>query len=110
TARSRSSSLRPQPHISTLHPYTTLFRSTFGDFGYGALLKQYQAQHPNVTIKTRSYAKLDDYKPKLAQYIATGSGAGDVVALEERSEEHTSELQSRVDIVCRLLLEKKKEA
>jgi cellobiose transport system substrate-binding protein len=61
----------------------TLTVDTFGSFGYDALLKQYQALHPNVTIKTRNYAKLDDFKPKLAQYIATGSGAGDVVGLEE---------------------------
>jgi len=61
----------------------TLTLDTFGNFGYDALVKQYQALHPNVTIKTRNYAKLDDYKPKLAQYIATGSGAGDVVGLEE---------------------------
>lgn len=61
----------------------TLTVDTFGEFGYDALIKQYMAAHPNITIKTRNTAKLDDYIPKIQQYIATGSGAGDVVALEE---------------------------
>jgi cellobiose transport system substrate-binding protein len=56
---------------------------TFGDFGYKALVAQYQQEHPNVKVELRSVQKLDDYKPKLTQYLAAGSGAGDVVALEE---------------------------
>src|SRR5438105_10468590 len=66
--------LRPPP-ISTLFPYTTLFRST---------LRLWRAS---------SYSPLTLDLPR-------GDGC--------RSEEHTSELQSRVDLVCRLLLEKKK--
>lgn len=56
---------------------------TFGDFGYKALVAQYQQDHPNVKVELRSVQKLDDYKPKLTQYLAAGTGAGDVVALEE---------------------------
>lgn len=56
---------------------------TFGDFGYKALVEQYQKDHPNVKVELRSVQKLDDYKPKLTQYLAAGTGAGDVVALEE---------------------------
>ncbi|ADB34275.1 extracellular solute-binding protein family 1 [Kribbella flavida DSM 17836] len=56
---------------------------TFGDFGYKALVAQYQQQNPNVKVELRSVQKLDDYKPKLTQYLAAGTGAGDVVALEE---------------------------
>lgn len=55
----------------------------FGEFGYDQLYKQYEASHPNVKIKQRKVSSLDDYKPRLQQWIATGNGAGDVVALEE---------------------------
>lgn len=56
---------------------------TFGDFGYKALIEQYEKDHPNVKVELRTVQKLDDYKPKLTQWLAAGSGAGDVVALEE---------------------------
>ncbi|MEU5879519.1 extracellular solute-binding protein [Spirillospora sp. NPDC047279] len=55
----------------------------FGEFGYDQLYKQYEAAHPNVKIKQRKVDTLDNYKPRLQQWIATNSGAGDVVALEE---------------------------
>jgi cellobiose transport system substrate-binding protein len=61
----------------------TLVVDSFGDFGYKALTKQYEADHPGVKVQLRSVQKLDDYKPKLTQWLAAGSGAGDVVALEE---------------------------
>jgi cellobiose transport system substrate-binding protein len=61
----------------------TLTVDVFGEFGYEQLYQQYMSQHPNVTIKQRKVSTLDDYKPRLQQWIATGSGAGDVVALEE---------------------------
>src|SRR4051794_41255335 len=70
-----------RPPRSTLFPYTTLFRSLSGELGAG--------------------------KTTFAQGLGAGLGVrGDVT----RSEEHTSELQSPVHLVCRLLLEKKKEA
>ncbi|MBX6769497.1 MAG: carbohydrate ABC transporter substrate-binding protein, partial [Actinomadura rubrobrunea] len=55
----------------------------FGEFGYEQLYKQYEASHPNIKIKQRKVSELDQYKPRLQQWMATGSGAGDVVALEE---------------------------
>lgn len=61
----------------------TLVVDSFGDFGYKALAKQYEASHPGIKVQLRSVQKLDDYKPKLTQWLAAGSGAGDVVALEE---------------------------
>jgi cellobiose transport system substrate-binding protein len=61
----------------------TLTVDTFGNFGYEALFKQYEAAHPNVKIKPRNVVRLDDYTPRLQQWLAAGSGAGDVVALEE---------------------------
>jgi len=56
---------------------------TFGEFGMDDLIKQYESSHPGITVEQRKTNKLDDYKPQLSKYIATGTGAGDVVALEE---------------------------
>src|SRR2546428_8511051 len=76
-----------RPPRSTLFPYTTLFRSrTLEDLGLG--LEQ-----------VAGYDEGDpDSRPRARVPYRT-------IAAEERSEEHTSELQSRSDIVCRLLLE-----
>src|SRR5256885_4993743 len=79
-----------RPPRSTLFPYTTLFRShdrgTFADVGtaQGDLAVQIALAHPHLT------------------------GAGFDLPEVARSEEHTSELQSPCNLVCRLLLEKKK--
>src|SRR5436305_3402120 len=72
---------------STLFPYTTLFRS------FQALLLLDQADEQVVTLDA-----------------LVGVEPVRVAFLENRSEEHTSELQSRPHLVCRLLLEKKKES
>jgi cellobiose transport system substrate-binding protein len=61
----------------------TLTVDTFGEFGYEALYKQYESTHPNITIKPRKVSQLDQYKPRLQQWMGTDSGAGDVIALEE---------------------------
>lgn len=61
----------------------TLTLDTFGNFGYEGLIEQYQSEHPNITIEPRNVERLDDYTPRLQQWIASGSGAGDVVAIEE---------------------------
>src|SRR5256885_7706585 len=71
-----------RPPRSTLFPYTTLFRSYARDF--------LQKQLARVRVK------LEDSERKSVQY-----------AEQQRSEEHTSELQSPCNLVCRLLLEKK---
>src|SRR2546430_10535980 len=76
-----------RPPRSTLFPYTTLFRSKFDGF------------------KQRSAQALNDCTHHL---IAQAIGIDDRAAFE-RSEEHTSELQSQSNLVCRLLLEKKKK-
>src|SRR5258705_546589 len=55
---------------------------TFGEFGYDDLVKQYEAQ-TGIKVELRKTAQLGDYRPKLVRYLATGKGAGDVVALEE---------------------------
>src|SRR2546422_5173862 len=90
-----------RPPRSTLFPYTTLFRSkALGQDRYEEAIPVF-----------RQALELD---PKLLMarydlgvaYFAVGKYAE---AREARSEEHTSELQSRLHLVCRLLLEKKKK-
>ncbi len=64
----------------------TLTVTVFGTFGYkeAGLYDKYQQQHPNITIKEVGTGQgLDDENNKLNQTLAAGSGAGDVVALEE---------------------------
>jgi len=61
----------------------TLKVQNFGIFGYQELYKQYMAQHPNVKIVESTEADLGKYTTALTQHIAAGSGAGDVVAIEE---------------------------
>src|SRR2546430_11071568 len=75
-----------RPPRSTLFPYTTLFRSLV-DFGIAKLLR------------------IDSGPSEGSAKTATGFTVGTV----QRSEEHTSELQSQSNLVCRLLLEKKKQ-
>src|SRR3712207_9335128 len=80
-----------RPPRSTLFPYTTLFRSV-EDNGPGFPSNRERLFEPYVTTR------------------AKGTGLGLAIVkkiMEERSEEHTSELQSRQYLVCRLLLEKK---
>src|SRR3712207_7750619 len=88
-----------RPPRSTLFPYTTLFRSALciGRIGRGAM-HQSDENRPPVGDERRDteHRVLDDGTLVLA-----------AVGLS-RSEEHTSELQSRQYLVCRLLLEKKK--
>src|SRR5204862_7123699 len=88
--------LRPPPS-STLFPYTTLFRS-------GANLRGTRLYEANLSGVDLSEACL--YGANLSR--ADLSGALET-SFAKRSEEHTSELQSRRDLVCRLLLEKKKK-
>ncbi|MFV2021071.1 ABC transporter substrate-binding protein [Micromonospora sp. LOL_023] len=64
----------------------TLVVDIFGDagFGYDELIEQYQNDNPNVTVQQRGKGLgLDDYNTRLTQQITAGSGAGDVVAIEE---------------------------
>jgi cellobiose transport system substrate-binding protein len=61
----------------------TLTVDTFSTFGYEELFKRYEAAHPGIKIKHRNVVQLDEYLPRLEQWIAAGSGAGDVVAIEE---------------------------
>src|SRR5690348_18014591 len=86
-----------RPPRSTLFPYTTLFRSEVVRDGDDA----------GRDVK-RSRGHLEEFAPRRVKpgrsYLVTGFDSS-----WRRSEEHTSELQSPVHLVCRLLLEKKKK-
>src|SRR5690242_20817728 len=86
-----------RPPRSTLFPYTTLFRSHVA----------YAVQPELVGPDSRSEPHLDVVQrlaPEVVEAVDRDQPAG-----SDRSEEHTSELQSHVNLVCRLLLEKKKK-
>src|SRR5206468_12990707 len=91
--------LRPRPRF-TLFPYTTLFRSR-GHAGHDRSAARWEAVC-HVSTRRRGTQRRVGHRPARA-----GSVSGRPTRLW-RSEEHTSELQSRSDLVCRLLLEKKK--
>src|SRR3712207_7845663 len=90
-----------RPPRSTLFPYTTLFRSCH--------FSSSSAPRPGGKLSTRVaptglrplHQVIDAAEPVADAGLAAGAD-------DERSEEHTSELQSRQYLVCRLLLEKKK--
>src|SRR3712207_7164629 len=86
-----------RPPRSTLFPYTTLFRSPPDP------LPVFRAHCARCHGGAKPKAKLD---LQSLDGLARGGSSGPVVV---RSEEHTSELQSRQYLVCRLLLEKKKK-
>src|SRR2546421_9622848 len=90
-----------RPPRSTLFPYTTLFRSL--QAGVEGHLSQVVAvvEHRNLQLLEGEH-RLDVLTHRGAARLPEAGDSG------VRSEEHTSELQSRSDLVCRLLLEKKK--
>src|SRR5207249_7010500 len=90
--------IRPPPR-STLFPYTTLFRSSSGRPPELAGQLRRLSPRGGCAWRRRRHRPLS----------AAGHRAAHVLAPGPRSEEHTSELQSRFDLVCRLLLEKKKK-
>src|SRR2546430_8995927 len=93
-----------RPPRSTLFPYTTLFRSTFNVQTEGRAL-------PGTVLSGagRRIGQVVDFprgaSPATVRHIACSGWRKPM----RRSEEHTSELQSQSNLVCRLLLEKKKE-
>src|SRR5205807_9678651 len=100
--------IRPPP-TSTLFPYTTLFRSIVRRGLATALpaLAAYGVMLGSSTLpQARSVAFASVVMNQLAQTLDAGRFEG---GLTRRSEEHTSELQSPCNLVCRLLLEKKKK-
>src|SRR2546429_2037967 len=101
-----------RPPRSTLFPYTTLFRSR---------TCQADPQHPerDLLVDTRGSRCCSRRQPRMRRNnegLHTGFQSwmndwckGGIMVSWKRSEEHTSELQSRLHLVCRLLLEKKRK-
>src|SRR3712207_8161394 len=83
-----------RPPRSTLFPYTTLFRSNPG-------------AHVDTSVTASRIGLLDVDGDGNPDSVSSDDDGGINVRLNRRSEEHTSELQSRQYLVCRLLLEKK---
>src|SRR2546429_2482477 len=93
-----------RPPRSTLFPYTTLFRSLLRD------LRQLLERHgvADGEIGEHFAVDLDAGLLEAVHQAAVGQLVQPRGGVDARSEEHTSELQSRLHLVCRLLLEKKK--
>src|SRR5688572_32077085 len=91
-----------QPPRSTLFPYTTLFRSE--------LERELRvlSRHLGV-VRNEDVRSAKQLLQMIAEAHALPSNVAEAVQLFWRSEEHTSELQSQSNLVCRLLLEKKKK-
>src|SRR3712207_7447447 len=88
-----------RPPRSTLFPYTTLFRSgELGALGLGGGVGRHRRAFSHIVCTTN----------RLMIQLRTGNHSYSEAIGGSRSEEHTSELQSRQYLVCRLLLEKKK--
>src|SRR5260221_5140313 len=86
-----------RPPRSTLFPYTTLFRSTRRSRSSSVATRSATRRFLRIPPSASSFP-CRDRRPRPQQR-----------QLRRRSEEHTSELQSHSDLVCRLLLEKKKK-
>src|SRR5690606_39768646 len=99
--------VRLPPH-STLFPYTTLFRSASSAYN---LMGLSFCHFSSSRTKSRNSAFVTGYGSSRKVSTSTGTSASPYNGKYSppfRSEEHTSELQSRENLVCRLLLEKKK--
>src|SRR5260370_10565414 len=83
-----------RPPRSTLFPYTTLFRSPF-------------FVRPGRGVKKEILSMPGNYQLSVDRLVDEVGAAVEVGVKSFRSEEHTSELQSHLNLVCRLLLEKK---
>src|SRR5690554_7220564 len=99
----------PRPPKSTLFPYTTLFRSpkpNLAEAELASIIKKFKRVWLplKAVLKKRSHSRGISLN-HLASPFSTSIHRS--ISLNPRSEEHTSELQSRPHLVCRLLLEKK---
>src|SRR5688572_32158199 len=86
-----------RPPRSTLFPYTTLFRSRYVP----------DRIPRRILVVVVRYIEVALYPCRIDDELIRGSTV--MIRIDDRSEEHTSELQSQSNLVCRLLLEKKKK-
>src|SRR3712207_7328145 len=94
-----------RPPRSTLFPYTTLFRSLVSVLSAAATPARNEPCSSANSRPTRLSAPISSTEESMIANVVSG-----YCSTTSRSEEHTSELQSRQYLVCRLLLEKKKKA
>src|SRR5437016_10871982 len=102
--------MTPPPPVSTLFPYTTLFRSR--DPGRAEAVPRGDPERgpPRDLPREPRGGRGSRVAPRAAPgEPARAPAAGERPSAPSRSEEHTSELQSLTNLVCRLLLEKKKK-
>src|SRR3712207_7736269 len=92
-----------RPPRSTLFPYTTLFRSSAPPLT--PFLDPVAEVYAALTLGLRDYVEKNGFSEIV---LGLSGGIDSTLVVLLRSEEHTSELQSRQYLVCRLLLEKKK--
>src|SRR5688572_31836916 len=95
-----------RPPRSTLFPYTTLFRS-LGGLGTRRAVQQRPQRQGQVGNRAAAAVGRPAGQRILGRFV--DGDLGRLEGQEARSEEHTSELQSQSNLVCRLLLEKKKK-
>src|SRR5205085_4953366 len=96
-----------RPPSSPLFPYTTLFRSQFeAIFGSALILGFVVYTWPALTVVRKTISPPVQGVDAVQQHL--DPRRTDLYVAFPRSEEHTSELQSQSNLVCRLLLEKKK--
>src|SRR3712207_7335939 len=96
-----------RPPRSTLFPYTTLFRSSVMPASFNSLISRTdRMESPPISQKLSDTPTSGN--PNTFSHIWAIRLSFSFLGLTIRSEEHTSELQSRQYLVCRLLLEKKK--
>src|SRR3712207_6907544 len=102
-----------RPPRSTLFPYTTLFRSLRG---HPVFVFAEDGEEVRLATGPGDYVFVPPYTPHREEnptdeeaVVVIARSSQEAIVVNLRSEEHTSELQSRQYLVCRLLLEKKKE-
>src|SRR2546430_9127340 len=91
-----------RPPRSTLFPYTTLFRSESA--------AGYSARHHRIVDRVHAAVRGHRPRPDRADSVGQAECARSAGGRAARSEEHTSELQSQPNLVCRLLLDKNKNS
>src|SRR5438034_4916196 len=96
-----------RPPRSTLFPYTTLFRSGPVARALGNVKRTPDFLFPQMTLAGEPHLVAKDWEAAFTDYLYLAFTNATAFS-PTRSEEHTSELQSHSDLVCRLLLEKKK--
>src|SRR5699024_11277993 len=92
----------------------TRFRKQLLNDGFGmfqfSIYTRFCASRENMEVHFKRVRSILPKKGKVCMFSITDKQFGNIELYEGRSEEHTSELQSRFDLVCRLLLERKKRA